>query len=223
MQSSVRETNNEDLFSAASRNYEYIIQPEDKLSVSIWGHDDLSVGSVFGIYNSNEVYGKWVLVDKEGRVSLPQLGQVKVANLTTRQLTDSLKVQYSKFIQKPIIVVKVLNKRVSLLGAVKQASSVILDEDQIPLLDLLAKAEGFDYYADRSQLKLVRKKEGLPVEYIIDLTQMETYEQSNILIRPGDVIYVPNKNGKAFDKKSNRMVPFLGVISSIAVLISVTK
>jgi len=98
-----------------------------------------------------------------------------------------------------------------------------LDEDQIPLLDLLAKAEGFDYYADRSQLKLVRKKEGLPVEYIIDLTQMETYEQSNILIRPGDVIYVPNKNGKAFDKKSNRMVPFLGVISSIAVLISVTK
>lgn len=223
MQSSVRETNNEDLFSAASRNYEYIIQPEDKLSVSIWGHDDLSVGSVFGIYNSNEVYGKWVLVDKEGRVSLPQLGQVKVANLTTRQLTDSLKVQYSKFIQKPIIVVKVLNKRVSLLGAVKQASSVILDEDQIPLLDLLAKAEGFDYYADRSQLKLVRKKEGLPVEYIIDLTQMETYEQSNIMIRPGDVIYVPNKNGKAFDKKSNRMVPFLGVISSIAVLISVTK
>jgi len=223
MQSSVRETNNEDLFSAASRNYEYIIQPEDKLSVSIWGHDDLSVGSVFGIYNSNEVYGKWVLVDKEGRVSLPQLGQVKVANLTTRQLTDSLKVRYSKFIQKPIIVVKVLNKRVSLLGAVKQASSVILDEDQIPLLDLLAKAEGFDYYADRSQLKLVRKKEGLPVEYIIDLTQMETYEQSNIMIRPGDVIYVPNKNGKAFDKKSNRMVPFLGVISSIAVLISVTK
>jgi len=223
MQSSVRETNNEDLFSAESRNYEYVIQAEDKLSVSIWGHDDLSVGSVFGIYNSNEVYGKWVLVDKEGRVSLPQLGQVKVANLTTRQLTDSLKVRYSKFIQKPIIVVKVLNKRVSLLGAVKQASSVILDEDQIPLLDLLAKAEGFDYYADRSQLKLVRKKEGLPVEYIIDLTQMETYEQSNILIRPGDVIYVPNKNGKAFDKKSNRMVPFLGVISSIAVLISVTK
>lgn len=223
MQSSTIETNNEDLFSAESRNYEYTIQPEDKLAVSIWGHDDLSIGSVFGIYNSNEVYGKWVLVDKGGKVALPQLGQVKVANLTTRQLTDSLTMAYAKFIKKPIIVVKVLNKRVALLGAVKQASSMILDEDQVPLLDLIAKAEGFDYYADKSQVKLVREKNGLPKEYIIDLTQMETYQQSNILIRPGDVIYVPNKNGKAFDKKSNRMLPFFGVLSSLAVFISVVK
>jgi polysaccharide export outer membrane protein len=223
MQSSNIETNNEDLFSTENRNYEYTIQPEDKLSISIWGHDDLSVGSVFGIYNSNEVYGKWVLVDRDGGVALPQLGQVKVADLTTRQLTDSLKLSYSKFIKKPIIVVKVLNKRVSLLGAVKQASSMILDEDQMPLLELIAKAEGFDYYADRSQVKLIREKDGLPKEYIIDLTQMGTYEQSNILIRPGDVIYVPNKNGKAFDKKSNRMLPFFGVISSLAVFISVVK
>ncbi len=223
MQSSTEGTNNEDLFSAESRNYEYTIKPEDKLSISIWGHDDLSVGSVFGIYNSNEVYGKWVLVDRDGQVALPQLGQVSVADLTTRQLTDSLKVRYSKFIQKPIIVVKVLNKRISLLGAVKQASSMILDEEQVPLLELIAKAEGFDYYADRSQVKLIREKNGRATEYIIDLTQMEAYEQSNILIRPGDVIYVPNKNGKAFDKKSNRMLPFLGVISSLAVLISVVK
>lgn len=223
IQSSNVETNNEDLFSAESKNYEYTIQPEDKLSISIWGHDDLSVGSVFGIYNSNEVYGKWVLVDREGKVALPQLGEVKVADLTTREFTDSLKMSYSKFIQKPIIVVKVLNKRISLLGAVKQASSMILDEEQVSLLELIAKAEGFDYYADRSHVKLIREKDGLPKEYIIDLTQMEAYEQSNILIRPGDVIYVPSKNGKAFDKKSNRMLPFLGVISSLAVLISVVK
>lgn len=223
MQSSVVETNNEDLFSTESRNYEYTIRPEDKLSISIWGHDDLSVGSVFGIYNSNEVYGKWVLVDRDGIVALPQLGQVKVADLTTRQLTDSLRLSYSKFIQNPIIVVKVLNKRISLLGAVNQASSMILDEEQVPLLELIAKAEGFDYYADRSQIKLIREKDGLPKEYILDLTRMETYVQSNILIRPGDVIYVPNKNGKAFDKKSNRMLPFFGLISSLAVLISVVK
>lgn len=167
MQSSTIETNNEDLFSAESRNYEYTIQPEDKLAVSIWGHDDLSIGSVFGIYNSNEVYGKWVLVDKGGKVALPQLGQVKVANLTTRQLTDSLTMAYAKFIKKPIIVVKVLNKRVALLGAVKQASSMILDEDQVPLLDLIAKAEGFDYYADKSQVKLVREKMDYPKNILL--------------------------------------------------------
>ena len=64
---------------------------------------------------------------------------------------------------------------------------------------------------------------GQTQEYILDLTQMAAYEQSNILIRPGDVIYVPSKNGKAFDKKSSRILPFLTVISTIAVLMSVAK
>jgi len=223
LQSETQTTNNGDLYSPDSQNYEYNIRPEDKLSVSIWGHDDLSLGSVFGIYNSNEVYGKWVLVDRDGNIVLPQIGQVQAANLTTNQLTDSLKQSYSKFIVDPIIVVKVLNKRISLLGAVNQASRMTLDEDQVPLLEVIAKAEGFDFYADRSRIQLIREKNGLPKEYIIDLTQMAAYQQSNIFIRPGDVIYVPNKNGKAFDKKSNRLIPFLGVISSLAVLISVVK
>ncbi len=223
VQSSTEKTDNRDLYSVESRNYEYRICPNDKLSISVWGHDDLSVGSVFGIYNSNEVYGKWILVDRDGMVSLPELGAFKVVDLTTRELTNRLKSHYSKLIQKPIIVVKVLNKRISLLGAVKQASSIVLDEEQVPLLELIAKAEGFDYYADRSNIKLVREKNGIPKEYILDLTQMDTFVQNNILIRPGDLIYVPNKNGKAFDKKSNRMLPFLGVLSSLAVLISVLK
>ncbi|RZJ33961.1 MAG: hypothetical protein EOO18_08660, partial [Chryseobacterium sp.] len=38
-------------------NYEYKIRKDDKITLSVWGQDDLSVGSVYGIYNSNEVYG----------------------------------------------------------------------------------------------------------------------------------------------------------------------
>lgn len=222
-ESSIQETNNEELFSEASHNFEYRIKTNDKLSVSIWGHDDLSVGSVFGIYNSNEVYGKWVLVDWEGRVSLPQIGQIQVEGFTTIQIADLLKTRYSEYIQNPIIVVKVLNKKVSLLGALNNPSTIVLDEEKVPLMELIGKAEGFDYYADKSKVKLIRKVGGASKEYILDLTKMDIYDQANILIRPGDIIYVPNKNGKAFDKKSGRMLPFLGLISSVAVIFSVVK
>jgi polysaccharide export outer membrane protein len=223
LESSNKETDNSDLFSAESREYEYLIRAEDKLSISIWGHDDLSVGSVFGIYNSNEVYGKWVRVHQNGNVVLPQIGELSASGKTTQELSALLKEKYARFIQDPIIVVKVLNKRVSLLGAVKQASSFTLDEDKIPLLDLIGRGEGFDYYADRSQVKLVRKTNGLSREYILDLTQMESYAQCDVLIRPGDVVYVPFKNGKAFDKKTDRILPFVGILSSLSILISVLK
>lgn len=222
-ESSVHKTNNEELFSEVSRNFEYSIKTNDKLTVSIWGHDDLSVGSVFGIYNSNEIYGKWVLVDQEGKVLLPQIGQIRIEGFTTNQIADLLKTRYSEFIQNPIIVVKVLNKKVSLLGAIKNPSTMILDEDNISLIELIGRAEGFDYYADKSKVKLIRKVNGASKEYVLDLTEMNTYDQADILIQPGDVVYVPNRNGKAFDKKSGRMLPFIGLVSSIAVIFSVVK
>jgi polysaccharide export outer membrane protein len=59
-------------------NYEYRIRKDDKITLSVWGEDDLSVGSVYGIYNSNEVYGKWLLVDINGNIEIPKLGTTPV-------------------------------------------------------------------------------------------------------------------------------------------------
>ena len=62
------------LFTSYSEEFEHKIRPDDKLTISIWNHDDLSVGSTFSIYNSNEVYGKWILVDKTGTAMIPPFG-----------------------------------------------------------------------------------------------------------------------------------------------------
>ena len=55
-------------------NYQYIIRKDDKVNISVWGQEDISVGSVYGIYNSNEVYGKWLLVDANGCIEVPKIG-----------------------------------------------------------------------------------------------------------------------------------------------------
>ena len=83
------------------------IKTDDKISLSIWNHDDMSIGSVFSIYNSNEAYGKWVLVDKAGFVSFPKIGKVKVSGLNCPQAADTLQALFAKYLVDPIIVVKV--------------------------------------------------------------------------------------------------------------------
>src|SRR6478752_1117870 len=80
-----------------SGKYEYIIKPDDKISVSIWNNEEISVGSIFGIYNSNEVYGKWVLVDVLGDVALPKIGKVKLSGLTCKSAADTLIRIYNRF------------------------------------------------------------------------------------------------------------------------------
>ena len=89
-------------------DYEHTIAKDDKVTISVWGQDDLSVGSVYGIYNSNEVYGKWLLVDHSGNVELPKHGSFRIEGYTISILKDTLRNIYKQWIVNPIVDIKVL-------------------------------------------------------------------------------------------------------------------
>ncbi len=198
-------------------DYRPLISPDDKLSLSIWNHDNLSVGSVFGIYNSNEVYGKWIMVNPEGFVSLPKIGPVKLGGLTTDEAAELLKEQYAKYILNPIIVVKVLNREISVLGEVLNPGSYPMDKEKNYVVEYLAKAGGLNFYAAKSKVILIREGQ----HCVLDFTDMEAYNRSNMLLKNGDVIYVPTKKGKSLDKKAPTLIPFTSLATTIALLISI--
>ena len=96
-------------------NYQYKIRKDDKISISVWGEDNLSVGSVYGIYNSNEVYGKWLLVDANGNIEVPKLGTKNVVNKTIPELKAEIKNELKQYLVNPVVDVKVLNKEITIL------------------------------------------------------------------------------------------------------------
>ena len=49
---------NHSAFKHIDHNYQHVLAPDDKISISVWNHDDLSIGSSFSIYNTNESFGK---------------------------------------------------------------------------------------------------------------------------------------------------------------------
>jgi polysaccharide export outer membrane protein len=79
----------------------------------------LSVGSVYGIYNSNEVYGKWLLVDINGNIEIPRLGTTNVIGKTIPELKEEIKTKLKKWLVNPIVDLKVLNKEIAVMGEVK--------------------------------------------------------------------------------------------------------
>jgi polysaccharide biosynthesis/export protein len=109
--------------------YEYRKRKDDKVNISVWGQDDLSVGSAYGIYNSNEVYGKWLLVDVNGNVQLPKIGTTHIEGYTVDELQDSLKAIYKKWIVTPVVTVKIQNKQISVMGEVRNPAVIEIDKD----------------------------------------------------------------------------------------------
>ncbi|MGV3638516.1 MAG: polysaccharide biosynthesis/export family protein, partial [Flavobacteriales bacterium] len=79
------------------------IRTDDKLTISVWNHDELSVGSVFTIYNTNESFGKWLLVDAHGEVPVPGVGIMKLGGLTCEQAQDTLRQRYAAQLRDPVV------------------------------------------------------------------------------------------------------------------------
>lgn len=200
--------------------YKHILKSDDKISVSIWNHDDLSIGSVYGVYNSNEVYGKWVMIDPKGYAKLPVIGDVMLNGLTLDGAKDTLANIYGKFIKDPVIEIKVLNLQVTILGEVKSPGNYVLEKADNNLIEIIGRAGGFDFYADKKCIKVVRGglNKNNTSQYYIDLTNMDDMSSGKLNLYPNDIIYVAPNKGKMLDKKAPILVPFASAASAIAVV-----
>ncbi len=196
--------------------FEHKIRPDDKLSLSVWNHNDLSMGSVFSIYNSNESFGKWVLVDAQGYAQLPGIGSVKVAELTCAEAAGKLKTILAKEIVDPVVVVKVLNRKVTILGEVRSPGSYVLDEERSSVAEVIGKAQGLTDYADARCIRLVRDSNS----YDLNLHRMSDQLLHNITVRADDLIIVSSKPGKAIDLKAPTLIPFASTLTAIAIVLS---
>ncbi len=198
--------------------YEYHIKKDDKISISVWGEDDLSVGSSYGIYDSNEVYGKWLMVDANGNIEVPKIGTFRVLDMTVIELKEELKKNFSKWLVNPVVDIKVLNKEITVLGEVRNPKVVKIDKDHNSLLEMIARCNGFEFYANLKYVKILRQ-EGEHVRIAnIDLSESGDYISKNIMLRSGDIVIVPAKNYKEFDKRVSVIIPFTSTITAAAIL-----
>lgn len=211
------ETNDKQYFQYDS-NYQYKIRKDDKISISVWGEDNLSVGSIYGIYNSNEVYGKWLMVDTNGNIEIPKIGTKNVLNKTIPELKQEIKQELKQWLVNPVIDVKVLNKEITILGEVRNPNTIQVDKDHNNLLEMISKTGGFDFYANLKAIKILRQ-EGENVKVTnLDLTNSIDILNQNIQLHPGDIVIVPSKKNKEFDKRIATIIPLTTTVSAAAII-----
>jgi polysaccharide biosynthesis/export protein len=199
------------------QDYQYHIRKDDKITISVWGQDDISVGSTYGIYNSNEVYGKWLMVDARGNVEIPKIGTFQVEKMTMIQLKDTLKGIYSQWIKTPVIDIKVLNREITVLGEVREPQVIQVDKERNTLVEVIARCKGLEFYANPKYVKVFRQVGPNVCVANINLTKSSHLQKRNIDLHPGDVVVVPSKQYKEFDKRVSTIIPFTTALTSAAI------
>lgn len=165
---------------------EYRIGVDDVITVNVWKNEELSIDGP---------------VRPDGKISMPLIGDVEVAGHTPQQVSEIVRSKLINYVRDPNVTVMVtgLNShlyltRLRVTGAVNNQISLNYRQG-MTVLDAILEAGGVNDFAAPNRTKLYRKISGKVRVISINLDDI-LYEgrlETNINLRPGDIITVPER------------------------------
>lgn len=136
------------------------------------------------------------LVDNEGKISFPVLGELKVGGLTKREAEQLIIDKLKPYIKEtPIVTVRMVNYKISVLGEVTRPGTFTISNEKVNLLEALAMAGDMTVWGVRDNVKLIREGvDGKQNIITLDLNKAETILSPYYWLQQNDIVYVtPNK------------------------------
>lgn len=160
------------------------------------------------------------LVNQQGYIQYPVLGAIKAEGLTKKALTDTIQNQlnYKKLLVDPVVSIRFLNYRVTILGEVAQPSVVNVTSEKISIMEALGMVGDITIYGKKDNVLLIRETEGERITKRLNLNDAQMLTSPYYFLKPNDVIYVePTKSKVANASKSNTVIPI--VLSGLSLLV----
>ncbi len=188
--------------------YDAKIMPKDVLVITISTVNpeaatpfNLTVPTVYNINRSTTYSQPTIqsyLVDNEGCIEFPVVGVVKVGGLTKsgceQLILDKIK-PYLNENERPVVTVRMVNYKISVLGEVAKPGMFTVDNEKINILEALAKAGDLTIFGKRTNVKLIREDEaGKKQIYTLNLNDANLVSSPYYYLQQNDIVYVePNK------------------------------
>jgi polysaccharide export outer membrane protein len=166
------------------------LRPGDRLLIKIWLDTALA---------------DTVRIDETGAAMLPRLGLMRITDLMSNAIADSVRRAYTRVTRTPSIEVTPL-RRVTVIGEVRKPATYFM-ETMATLREAVALAGGVSDIGSLSRITVVRDSTRTVVE------KWEQRRDAETIVRSGDVVWV--------DREPWLKRNLFSVISGLGVLFSV--
>lgn len=217
------------------KNSRSTIQPGDQLIIMVTAKDmdvvkpfnqNYSSGTSITQYStpsSNNlpqqlpVSGPTYIVDTDGNITFPQIGMVNTKEENIESMKVKLTNLISQYVKSPVVDVKLVNFKVSVLGEVTRPGTYVLPDGGTTLLGALGLAGDLTPFGVRNNVLIVRNIDGQITKERVDLTSAQFINSPYYYLKQNDMVYVqPNANRE----KSARVDPNTGLYISVASVIA---
>lgn len=213
---------------------EPVIQTNDLLSITI-SSINLEAAEMFNQQNdaaakmANNSGGlssvSGYLVGQDGYIRIPLLGSIKAVDRTKKEVREEITSMLldKKLLIEPIVDIRYLNYKVSILGEVKDPSVLTIPNERISLLEALGQVGDITIYGRRDNVTLIREVDGVKRIHVIDLNSDEIFQSQFYYLQSNDIIYVqPNKSKIMGASEFKQWIPVILSAISLAVVTVVT-
>jgi len=209
--SHTQQANKDTLNQLKNVQFEYKIQPHDRVSLIVYKHADLSTSTI-----NSQQQERGLLVNSRGNIRVPLIKSIHLAGLTQTEAEDAIESALQTYIKQPDVQVEVLNKRAYIIGEVKNPGEIELINERLTLLQLIAKAGDLTDTANRQSILILRggNSSRLKTE-VVNLTDINSLKMANLMIKPNDIVYVTPNSMKAFNTGVKEIDPIFNLIGHV--------
>ncbi len=166
------------------------------------------------------------LVDVDGYIDFPVLGRIKLLGLTVDEAKELIKTKLEDgYLKDPLVNIRILNFKVSVLGAVNSPGTFTVAGERISILQALSQAGDLTIKGRRDNILVVRDFNGSKTYTRIDITNKEVFNSPVFYLTQNDIVYVePNHSASTGYFGDTRIGTVLAISTfALGVIILVTR
>lgn len=184
-------------------SYTTTLQPDDLLSIIVSSKadklvEDFNLSAVRLQTDSETGAGQQriqtYLIDKDGFISFPEIGKIKLAGLTREEALDTLTEVIKPYVADALINLRILNFKVTVQGEVARPGTFPINTERVTLFQALSMAGDMTIYGKRKEVLIIREFNDKRTYTKIDITNPDFINSDFYYLKQNDVVYVePNK------------------------------
>ena len=204
--------------------FEAVISPYDELTIIVSCFDK-ELAEPFNLYNRNGAGMMYssngnnymgYLVDQNGNIEMPVLGEIHAAGLTRLKLQERIRQMLidREYITDPYVMVRFQNFKVFFLGS-NGGKAISIPEERCTFLQALALSGDLNVFTNRNKIAVMREVDGKMVMRFLDPRSSKVFDDPFFMLQQNDFIITRDRGYKNFMESTSQALTVLGYASTL--------
>lgn len=194
------------------------ICPYDELDIYVFCSDEELAKPFnlrnFSTNNSGRLRGSY-LVDVNGNIQIPIIGNLHVSGMTRLELQDTMAsiLVSQNLLPDAVVMVRFSNFKIFFLGA-EGGKAITISNERCTFLEALALCGGLDAYTSRNKIAVMREVDGKMVMRYLDPRSSSVFQDPFFMLQQNDFIITQNYTKQTPMREARNVVSWISVAMS---------